>query len=98
VYSALFVALSVVSRRPVLVGLVYVLVWEGVLSSFISGTGVLSVRQYVQRLALKFTGTSDFGSTVSLRTAIIMTVALTVLACYYAANRLRSFSIAGETN
>jgi len=98
VYSALFVALSVVSRRPVLIGLLYVLVWEGVLSGLIQGTGVLSVRQYVQALALEFTSSPDIGSSVSTRTAVIMTIALTVLAAYFASSRLRSFSVAGETS
>ena len=50
-YSALFLALSLVTRRPVLLGLVYVLIWEGLLGSFVSGTRVLSIQQYVIALA-----------------------------------------------
>ena len=50
-YSAVFLALSLVTRRPVLLGLVYVLIWEGLLGNVISGTRVLSVQQYVIALA-----------------------------------------------
>ena len=50
-YSALFLALSLVTRRPVLLGLVYVLIWEGLLGNFVSGTKVLSIQQYVIALA-----------------------------------------------
>ena len=39
-YSALFLMLSLVTRRPVLLGLVYILMWEGLLGNFVSGTRV----------------------------------------------------------
>lgn len=100
VYSALFVLLSVVSRRPVLLGLIYILVWEGLLGNLISGTAVLSVQQYVLTLAHKFSGGSPLfepGST-SVRTSIIMSAVLIALATWYAIKRLRSFSVAGETS
>ncbi|HWS36724.1 MAG TPA: ABC transporter permease, partial [Actinoplanes sp.] len=42
-YSALFLLFSLISRRPVLLGLVYILVWEGLLGNFVSGTKILSV-------------------------------------------------------
>ena len=35
-YSAIFLALSLVTRRPVLLGLVYVLIWEGLLGNIVS--------------------------------------------------------------
>jgi ABC-2 type transport system permease protein len=40
-YSALFLLLSLLTRRPVLLGLVYILVWEGLLGRFVSGTRIL---------------------------------------------------------
>jgi ABC-2 type transport system permease protein len=99
VYSALFVLLSVVSRRPVLLGLIYILVWEGLLGNIVSGTAVLSVQQYVLTLAHKFSGSTLFGpGDVSVRTSIIMVVVLTAAATAYAIERLRSFAVAGETS
>ena len=35
-YSALFLALSLLTRRPVLLGLLYVLIWEGLLGNLLS--------------------------------------------------------------
>ena len=46
-YCALFLALSLLTRRPVLLGLLYVLIWEGLLTNLLSGTRVLSIQQYV---------------------------------------------------
>ena len=45
-YTAVFVALSVLTSRSLVVGLVYVLIWEGVLAGLFEGTRILSIRQY----------------------------------------------------
>jgi ABC-2 type transport system permease protein len=97
-YCALFMALSAMSRRPVLIGLLYIAIWEGLLSNVVSGAGVLSVQQYVVTLAAKLSDTGLLTSTVKLPAAIIMSVALTVTGLYFAISRLRSFSVAGETS
>ncbi|MGY0233801.1 ABC transporter permease [Longispora urticae] len=98
VYSALFLALSVVSRRPVLLGLVYVLVWEGLLTNLVSGAKVLSVQKYVATFAQSLSGTPLMERPLSVAVAVAMSVVLAVLATYYASVRLRSFSVAGETS
>jgi len=97
-YSALFLLLSLLSRRPVLLGLVYVLVWEGLLGRFVSGTRALSIEQYVITIADRIAPTTMLDGVVSLRVAITMGVVFTVGATLYAINRLRSFSMAGETS
>jgi len=98
VYSALFLAMSLLTRRPVLLGLVYVLVWEGLLGNFVSGTRVLSVQQYVLTIADKIAPTGLLQSKVSLPVAIIMSAIFTVGVTVLAIDRLRSFSVAGETS
>jgi ABC-2 type transport system permease protein len=45
-YATIFLALSLVTSRALPVGLVYVLVWEGMLAGLFEGTRVLSIRQY----------------------------------------------------
>jgi ABC-2 type transport system permease protein len=50
-YSAAFLALSIVTTRAFVVGLIYTLVWEGVLAGLFEGTQLLSIRQYVLGLA-----------------------------------------------
>jgi ABC-2 type transport system permease protein len=98
VYSAFFLLLSLVTRRPVLLGLLYVLVWEGLLANFVRGTRVLSIEQYVITIADRIAPTQLLPSNVSLPVAIVMSVVFTIGATVLAVDRLRSFSVAGETS
>ncbi|SCE79456.1 ABC-2 type transport system permease protein [Micromonospora viridifaciens] len=97
-YSALFLALSLLTRRPVLLGLVYVLIWEGLLGRFVDGTKVLSIQQWVIALADKMAPTELLGTTVSVPVAAVLTALVAVGATALAIDRLRSFSVAGETS
>ncbi|MET8089206.1 ABC transporter permease subunit [Micromonospora sp. NPDC005220] len=97
-YSALFLALSLVTRRPVLLGLVYVLIWEGLLGNFVSGTKVLSIQQYVIALADRIAPTGLLETSVSVPVASVMTALVSVGFTVLAIDRLRSFSVAGETS
>jgi ABC-2 type transport system permease protein len=97
-YSALFLLLSLVTRRPVLLGLVYVLVWEGLLGRFVSGTRVLSIEQYVISMSDKIAPTGLLDGKVSLPVAITMSAVFAIGGTIYAINRLGSFSMAGETS
>ncbi|WP_444948870.1 ABC transporter permease subunit [Micromonospora ureilytica] len=97
-YSALFLALSLVTRRPVLLGLVYVLIWEGLLGNFVSGTKVLSIQQYVIALADRIAPSGLLETSVSVPVASVMTALVSVGFTVLAIDRLRSFSVAGETS
>ena len=97
-YSALFVLLSLVTRRPVLLGLVYVLVWEGLLGNFVSGTRVFSIEQYVITVTDRIAPTDLLPTNVSLTVALIMAAIFTVGSTVLAINRLRNLSVAGETS
>jgi len=50
-YAAAFVTLSLFTSRALLLGLAYVLIWEGVLSGLLEGTKFLSIRQATLGLA-----------------------------------------------
>lgn len=96
-YSALFVAMSLLTRRPVLLGLLYVVLWEGVLGNLVSGTRTLSIQKYVitiaDWLAPSVVLTTEVSLTVSLIMVTVFTIGFTVLGI----RRLRTFSVAGET-
>jgi ABC-2 type transport system permease protein len=96
-YSALFMLLSLLTRVPVLVGLAYILVWEGLLGRLLTGTGVLSVQQYVLTVAERVSRSDVLTSRVSLPASLAMFFIVTVGATLLAIDRLRSFSIVGET-
>ncbi|WP_084558155.1 ABC transporter permease [Hamadaea tsunoensis] len=99
-YSALFLALSLLTRRPVLVGLAYVLLWEGLLGNVLKGTRFLSIQQYAVSIADHIAQSpqmpvhSSISLPVAAALALVVSVAFTVLAV----DRLRSFSVAGETS
>ncbi|MFG2108665.1 ABC transporter permease subunit [Micromonospora chersina] len=97
-YCAFFVALSLLTRRPVLLGLVYVLIWEGLLGNFVSGTKVLSIQQYVIALADRIAPTELLATDVSVPVAAVMSGLIAVGFTVLAIDRLRSFSVAGETS
>lgn len=97
-YSAVFLTLSLITRRPVLLGLVYVLIWEGLLNNVVSGTRVLSIEQYVITLVDRLAPTGMLDGTVSVPVATIMSVLITAGFTALAVQRLRSFSVTGETS
>jgi ABC-2 type transport system permease protein len=97
-YSALFLALSLVTRRPVLLGLLYVLIWEGLLSNMLTGTRVLSVQHYVIAIADRVSDTPLLTGAVSVPVAAGMAAVFTAGGVALAIDRLRSFTLAGETS
>lgn len=46
-YGAVFLAVSLIVPRALIVGIIYILIWESFLSRFIPGTWVFSIRHYV---------------------------------------------------
>ena len=55
-YASAFTALGAITSRALLVGLVYVLLWEGVLAGLLEGTRMLSIRQATLGVAAALTG------------------------------------------
>ncbi|WP_328554599.1 MULTISPECIES: ABC transporter permease [unclassified Streptomyces] len=95
-YAAMFLLLGTVTRHAVVFGLVYALVWEALFGSLVSGARTLSVQQWALAVAHKVTGGELVTSDVSLPTATVLLVVVTVLATWYAGQRLRSLTLAGE--
>ena len=97
-YTAFFLMLSLLTRRPVLLGLVYILIWEGLLARFVSGTRVLSIEQYVLAISDKIAPTDLLTGKVSLPLTVVMTAIFVIGCTLVAIDRLRSFSVVGETS
>jgi ABC-2 type transport system permease protein len=96
-YCAVFVAMSLLTRRPVLVGLVYVVLWEGALTNIVRGTRSLSIQQYVVSIAHRLAPTDALVPDVSITVALVMTSVFTVGFTWLAVRRLQVFSVVGET-
>ncbi|GAA5187987.1 hypothetical protein GCM10023322_37580 [Rugosimonospora acidiphila] len=96
-YSAVFLALSLLSRRPVLVGLLYVLIWESLLTNVLSGTRVLSIHQYALTVVHAIEPGGLLSAHVGLPAALVMSAVFLVGGTVLAIDRLRSFTVSGET-
>lgn len=95
VYCALFVALSVLVRRAIAAGLMFVLLWESLLGNLIKGVKMLSVQQYVRSISDSLVGGAGTPE-VAVSTAVILATALTGAATYVAVSRLRDYSTTSE--
>ncbi len=100
VYCAIFLLLSAATRHAVATGLIYVLVWEGLLGGLLSGVRWLSVSAWAVGLAEGIAGdagvTPSDVETVNPAYAIVAAAVVTVAAVWLAGDRLRSFRLTGE--
>ena len=96
IYNALFVMISVVTTRAIAVGLLYVLIWEGLLGNFVGGARELSIGQYALGVANSIAHDPALNAALSLTTALVMGVIVTVAALAVASRRLLSFSVKGD--
>jgi ABC-2 type transport system permease protein len=79
------------------VGLAYILIWEGMLTSFLTGTRVLSVTHYGVAVSEAIGDYDLVVGQVHLAVALILAPVITVGATVLAIDRLRSYRLAGET-
>jgi len=96
VYSAFFLFLSVVTKRSVAVTLIYILVWESLLTRQVSGLRLLSIGQYELGLADRIGHLPNLGAHLTMSTSVVMSVVFTVVALVYGTRRLQSFRVSGE--
>jgi ABC-2 type transport system permease protein len=96
VYTAVFVLASVVTTRAIAVGLLYVLIWEGLLSTFVGGARILSIAHYSLGIANAIYPDTDLNAGLGLSTSLVLGIVVTVGALVLASRRLSSFAIKGE--
>ena len=95
-YNAVFVMLSVLTTRAIAFGLLYVLIWESLLTNFVSGAKLLSIGHYSLGIANAIAHDSNLNAGLSVGTAIPMGAIVTALALVVAARSLASFSLKGD--
>src|SRR6266566_1322714 len=96
VYNAVFVMISVLTTRAIAVGLLYALIWEGVLANLVPGARLLSIGQYSLGIANSIAHNPGLNAALSLSTAVVMGLLVTAAALVIAVRRLASFSLKGE--
>ncbi|HWC82053.1 MAG TPA: ABC transporter permease subunit [Pseudonocardiaceae bacterium] len=94
-YSAIFVALSLMIRRPVAAGLLYIMLWENLLVRFVGGVK----EQYATMLAHGISRSDVLpGTPLSAMAAALLSAAFIIGGTVLATSRLRSFRLTGETS
>ena len=97
-YTAVFLALSLVTSRALVIGLAYVVVWEGVVAGLFAGTRVVSVRQHALSVGDALTGDGGVAAELAVGTAIVIGAIVTVAAIALAVRRLSLVELRGETS
>jgi ABC-2 type transport system permease protein len=97
-YVAVFVALSVFTRRALVVGIGYTLIWEGLLSSMLPGIANLSIRQYALGVGDWFVQLDRRPAALPPETAILLSVVVVVAALVLATWRLGHFELSGGSD
>lgn len=95
-YVVVSVALSILTSRALIVGLVYVILWEGTLAGLFEGTRVLSIRQYTLSIAAALDPAAVTGTTppLDVSTAVPAAVIVLVAAFVVAVRQLERHEIA----
>jgi ABC-2 type transport system permease protein len=96
VYSALFLLLSILTRHAVIIGLVYALIWESLVGSFVPGARNLSVQQWALSVTGSIAPPGLVTANVALGLACALIVGVLVAATWYAGSRLRVLTLAAE--
>lgn len=97
-YTTIFVALAVLSRNAVIIGLLYALLWESVLGGYVPGVRNVSVRQWALAPAEDMLGfrASQWGvrSAVDVPVGLILLAVVAVLATWFAIRKLKVLRLA----
>ena len=96
VYSAVFVLASVLTTRAIAFGLLYVLIWEGLLGNLVGGARILSVAHYSLGFANAIYPDPNLRAGLTLTTSLILGLVVTAGALVLATRRLSAFAIKGD--
>lgn len=95
-YAAVFLLLGVVTRHAVTIGIIYALVWEGLVGSLVPGARKFSIQQWAQTIAGQVSDSPYLTRDVTLGFAVPALIIVTVGAVFWAGRRLRVFSLTGD--
>jgi len=95
-YCALFALASVLTRHAVVVGLVYVLIWEGLLGGLLDGIRWLSVTWWSAAITDEISGGPALVEKMGPAYAITATAVVIVGATWLAGQKLRGYSYTAD--
>jgi ABC-2 type transport system permease protein len=96
-YCCLFVLLSVLTGRALIVGLVYVFVWEGLVTGLFQGTRNYSVRECAFAIADHFADVPEYEASIDVFPSLAIVAVIAVVAVVLAIRRLERFELSERT-
>ena len=94
-YSSAFLALSTVTSRALVIGLVYTLIWEGIVAGLLEGTRFLSIRQATLGVAAALGGKRPGSDPLEPAISFVILAVVTVGALVIATRQLARFEVRG---
>jgi ABC-2 type transport system permease protein len=94
-YTALFTALAALTRHAVVIGLLFVLLWEGVLGNAFAGVRWVAIGAWGREVAAEISPLVAEAGT-GLAYAVAAAVLVSVVSLWFTGDRLRSFTLRGD--
>jgi ABC-2 type transport system permease protein len=94
-YCALFALFSVMTRHAVVVGLIYLLIWEGLLGGLLDGVRWLSITQWSEAIIGRLADV-ELVDDLPLLYAVIATAVVLGAGTWLTGRRLRAFNLTGD--
>jgi ABC-2 type transport system permease protein len=95
-YCALFALLSVLTRHAVVIGLIYLLIWEGLLGGLLDGVRWLSVTQWAGAIIQQVTDDITLVENLSPAYAVAAMTVVIIFGTWFTGRRLRAFNLTGD--
>jgi ABC-2 type transport system permease protein len=96
-YTTVFLALSLLTSRALVIGLAYVVIWEGVVAGLFAGTRILSVRQHALAVADALGGEGAVVAELGPGIGLLMALGVAAVAFVLAVRRLQAVELRGDT-
>jgi ABC-2 type transport system permease protein len=94
-YTTAFLALSTVTSRALVIGLVYTLIWEGVVAGLLEGTRFLSIRQATLGVAAALGGKRPGSAPLEPTISFVILAVVTAGALLLATRQLARYEVSG---
>ncbi len=95
-YCALFAWLSVMTKHAVVIGLIYLLIWEGLLGGLLDGVRWLSITRWARAITESVADITGLVGQLGTTYAVIASVVVIVLGTWFTGQRLRAFNLTGD--
>jgi ABC-2 type transport system permease protein len=98
-YVSLFVCLSIMFSRALIIGVIYVFVWEALITALINNARYFSIREFTEGVgdALVDDTTATFNASLNGTESVILLFVVATATIVYSGYRLGSFQLGDRT-